>query len=276
MTIARRQLVELTDLEHAPRLLRSFSPAFLEAAFRVTRWYAVAVPPLLRALLDSGARRIVDLGSGSGGPAAQLQELLRRREGLALPLILTDKQPLCEVEAALKRRAARHGLVLEYHAAPVDATAVPAELDGFRTMFQSFHHFPPATARAILQDAVDNSAGIALFEATQRRLWGLFMVLLVPFAVLLFTPFARPLSLLRLLFTYVIPLAPLVVMWDTAVSVLRSYTDAELLAMTASLSGRAYDWRLGRKWKGLLCISWLVGVPRKSADGADAIGELEQ
>ncbi len=45
---------------------------------------------------------------------------------------------------------------------------VPRELKGFRTMFTSFHHFPPEEARAILQNAVDAGEGIGIFEITRR------------------------------------------------------------------------------------------------------------
>jgi hypothetical protein len=36
-----------------------------------------------------------------------------------------------------------------YHAEPVDATEVPAEMTGLRTMFQAFHHLRPEQARTL-------------------------------------------------------------------------------------------------------------------------------
>ncbi len=54
-------------------------------------------------------------------------------------------------------------------AEPVDATAVPAELGGFRTLLGAFHHFPPDVARSILADAAQKRRGLAVLEYTERR-----------------------------------------------------------------------------------------------------------
>ena len=50
------------------------------------------------------------------------------------------------------------------------ALAVPERLTGLRTVFTAFHHFRPADARAILESAVRDRQGIAIFEATFRTL----------------------------------------------------------------------------------------------------------
>jgi hypothetical protein len=48
---------------------------------------------------------------------------------------------------------------ITYDAEPVDATQVPGQLPGFRTMFQAFHHLRPEQARAMLADAVAKGGG---------------------------------------------------------------------------------------------------------------------
>lgn len=262
--LPRVQSFEFCELPAAPPSIQSLTPGFLEAVFRVTRSYAVAVPPLAAALRAAGAERIVDLGSGGAGPVLLVQELLKEREGLSLPVVLTDKIPNL---AAFAEAAQRRPGEVSYRAEPVDATQVPRELAGFRTMFQLFHHFPEAEARAILQDAVDSGAGIAIFEVTHRSLFCLLQTLFVPVLVLLVTPFIRPLSLARLLLTYVLPIAPLVVLWDALISTLRSYDARELVAMTEGLRQPAGAPRLvfrqGAAWHGLQRIEWLIGVPER-------------
>ena len=62
----------------------------------------------------------------------------------------------------------------------MSATAVPARLSGFRTMFTSFHHFKPEQAQAILADAVRNRCGIGIFEFTYRMNWFLLLLSLIP------------------------------------------------------------------------------------------------
>src|ERR1019366_1986643 len=94
---------------------------------------------------------------------APIAPLLQR----ALQIWLTDKYP--NLGAFKKVRAASENRIA-YYAGSVDATKVPDELKGLRTMFTSFHHFSPEQACAILQNAVDAGEGIGVFELT-RRAW---------------------------------------------------------------------------------------------------------
>ncbi len=49
----------------------------------------------------------------------------------------------------------------------VDATKLPEEHDGFRTLFASFHHFDAGAARGILRDSVRKQQGIGVSEFTE-------------------------------------------------------------------------------------------------------------
>ena len=140
---------------------------------------------------------------------------------------------------------------------------MPADLPGLRTLFTAFHHFEPARAAAILQDTVDAGQGIAIFEQTRRSLAAiLFMLVLAPLA-LFGTPLIRPFRWSRLYWTYIIPAIPLVLLFDGVVSCLRTYSDAELRAMTDGLGGPAYVWKTGcaRSLFSPLGISYLIGYP---------------
>jgi hypothetical protein len=266
----RAQLFEFCELDHLPAPLRSLTPTFLSAAFSLTRSYTVASRPLAQALRSTGSRELLDLGSGGAVPVCTLLDELRRREGLEVRALLSDKFPDLRGLAAT---CAKRQDGTRYLVDPVDATAVPPQLTGFRTLFQLLHHFPPHTARAVLQDAVRAGVGIAVFEVTQRRVLGLLQVLLVPFAVLLCTPFVRPLPLWRLVFTYLVPIIPLVIFWDAVVSTLRSYTADELRQMVEDLPGPRYRWVQGGAWKSLQKITWLIGYPEDEGRGRGAAEE---
>jgi len=147
---------------------------------------------------------------------------------------------------------------------PVDAADVPGDLTGFRTLFTSFHHFDSGQARRVLADAQRSGEGIAVFEFTERNLllWTI-PILLIPLVVFVCTPFIRPFSWDRLLWTYLLPVVPLVAMWDGLVSNLRSYSPAELEALTGDDS---YEWRAGRvRSLGLSRVTYLVGWPNDPA-----------
>ncbi len=162
-------------------------------------------------------------------------------------------------------------------------TAVPASMQGLRTLFTTFHHFEPPAAQAILQDAVSAGQGIAIFEQTRRTPAALmFMAILVPIA-LLGVPLIRPFRWSRLFWTYVLPAIPAVLFFDGVVSCWRTYTEPELRAMIDRVAfddvdAPAYVWELGRARSLLspLGISYLIGYPvpshRAAGDANDEIG----
>jgi hypothetical protein len=85
----------------------------------------------------------------------------------------------------------------------------------------------------------------------------------MPIYVLLLTPFVRPLTIWQVLFTYVIPLLPLLIAWDGFVSTLRTYSPKELERMTAALRSDDYDWEIGTITHPWLRVSlpYALGVP---------------
>jgi hypothetical protein len=182
--------------------------------------------------------------------------------GLNLTVCLTDKYP----NLAAFGEASRSFKAISCHPEPVDAAQVPAGLTGFRTLFTSFHHFRPPQARAVLADAVKHRQGIGVFEVTDRRLLLLFLVLLSPGLMLCLTPFIRPFRWSRLLWTYVVPLAPAVLVFDGLVSLLRTYNPQQLRELIQGIKADHYEWQLGRakhKWIPIP-VTYLIGVPTKA------------
>jgi hypothetical protein len=244
----RLHLVELHDLPGCPPSLRDGLTDFLAFSLNLARAYEPAGPLLRRALGRTRARRIVDLCSGAGGPWTRLAREVR------VPVLLTDLYP--------HKGPALSGSV-QFHPQPVDARAVPEGLDGFRTLFTSFHHFRPVEACAILADAVSKGQGIAVFEAARRAPWEILVVALTWLGVLLAEPFIRPWRWSRFFWTYLPPVLPLVGTFDGVVSCLRAYSPAELRELVRELD--TYDWEIGdiRGGWSPLRGSYLIGIPRR-------------
>ncbi len=263
--MARLHLMEIEDQGWCPAPVRDGGTDFLRFMLERTRPYA-AIAPRLRAALDrTGDGRIVDLCSGAGGPWASLLPLLEG--GARAPeVVLTDRYPNLE---AFRRMEAGSGGRIRHADEPVDATAVPAELEGFRTLFTGFHHFAPDLARGILADAVRARRGIGIFEVTERSVPAVLATLPAPLFALLATPAIRPFRWSRLLLTYVLPAIPLMVGWDGVVSCLRSYTPAEMLEMAAAAGGD-YDWQAGRERvpRAPAHVTYLIGTPRQGTTHA--------
>src|SRR5690554_2223973 len=195
--LPRLQLVEIHEQPWCPPAIRDGATGCLNLIATVARQYDRVAPLLAEAVAHSRARRIVDLCAGGGGP---WQRLAPRLAGRVDEVLLTDLYPN-ERASALAHPT---GLIRAWPA-PVDACHVPPELTGFRTIFTGFHHFAPAQARALIQNAVDQGQGIAIFEQTRRSLLALLVMFSLPWIALLAAPFIRPWRASRLLWTYLIP-----------------------------------------------------------------------
>jgi hypothetical protein len=253
-------LIEFHDQAWFPAPLRDAVTDMLEFILGSARLYAPIVPRLQEALGQTAAQCIVDLCSGAGGPWLWMLRILEKHSNVRLSVCLTDKYPNTGAFGHAKNASENR---ITFHAAPVDATQIPAELKGFRTLFTSFHHFNPREARAILQDAVRNQEGIGIFEVAGRHPLTLLCVFLVPILALVLALVVRPFRWSRLIWSYLIPVVPFVLFFDGIVSCLRTYSAQELSELTGGLSSSGYTWETGREKKMLMSlpVTYLIGYP---------------
>jgi hypothetical protein len=256
----RIQFIELHEQSWLPSSLRDEITDALQFGLSLLKAYA-PIAPLLQSVVDSTrSQSIVDMCSGAGGPWSGLSRKLQE-DAPTLHVWLTDKYPNLRAFQNVRSAAENH---VAYYPDSVDAMKVPGELQGFRTMFSSFHHFSPEEARAILQNAVDAGQGIGIFEITSRAPSAI--ALMFPWALMLFvfTPMIRPFRWSRLLCTYVVPIIPLVLLFDGVVSCLRTYRPQELREMVKKLVGIEYQWEIGENSKGSgpAPVTYLIGYPQ--------------
>ena len=254
----RHQLFEFNDLSWWPNGFRGLLTDYLRTCFEITRPFAPKYSLIAEAMRAAQTDQAVDLGSGTGGPWLDMVNDLCEVAGKPVTVVLTDKFPDPDM---VRRLEGARGVA--YWPEPVDARAVPRALTGLRTLFDSFHHFSRGDACTILRDAVRQNEPIAVFENLRHSWLHLIGVVFVPFVVLALTPWIRPRSWRRLALTYLIPIAPLVITWDAAVSVLRCYSPKELTAMAHEVAGDSYVWKAGEYHKGVMPVTYLVGYPRR-------------
>jgi hypothetical protein len=257
VTVPRLQLLELEDQAWFPAAIRDLATDYLHYISTALDVDRAAAPLVEQALRDSGATHIVDLCSGGSGPLPELVRTLRERR-LPVRATLTDLYPNVP---AFERVVAASGGLIDYVSEPIDACAVPARLQGLRTLFNAFHHFAPSAAAAILRGAVEAAQPIAIFELSERTPRNIFGVVLVPLFVWATTPFIRPFRWDRLLWTYPLPLVPFTCLWDGVVSQLRAYTPQELERLGAE-AGRM-RWNAGQVpiANGRGRLTYLIGLP---------------
>lgn len=251
----RIHLFEFEDQSWFPSFLRNYGTDFLQFLSNATKMYKPVAPLLNELISKTGYTQIIDLGSGGGGGLLWLNEELKIANK-DLKILLTDLYPNIAAFEYTKSKSDN----FDYVKNPIDAKNVPKVLKGIRTQFLSLHHFKPKDAQQILQNAVDAEAPIAIFEGQERSIPSVLAMIFSPISVLLTTPLIKPFKFGRLLFTYLIPIVPLFVLWDGIVSSLRTYSVKEMEVLVKGLDNSgSYNWNIGKMKSGPGIILYLIG-----------------
>lgn len=257
--MGRIHLFEFEDQKWFPDFLRNYMTDFLQYLSNKAKIYKPIIPIIKKGLNKSGANQIIDLGSGGGGGLIWLNSELKN-DIPDLKIILTDLYPNIPAFKFTKEQADN----FEYVEKPVDARNVPEELKGLRTQFLSLHHFKKNDAMQILQNAIDTNSPIAIFEGQERSIPSILAMIFSPISVLLTTPFIRPFKPGRIIFTYLIPVVPLFVLWDGIVSSLRTYSIKEMNELVENLNGTEnYDWEINKVKSGPGVVLYLLGTKKE-------------
>lgn len=261
----RLQLLELEDQPWFPANIRNCMTDLLNFFVTLFRIYDPIVPILYNAMKESGSQNILDLCSGGAGAVRRVQHILLKEHDFSVEVILSDLYPN---KHACGRLEMLKDSSIKYLSSSIDATKVPPSLKGFRTLFTSFHHFDPQSAREILRDAVRHGQGIAVFELSERSIVGALGPLISSFLSFFVTPFLKPFCVQRIFFTYVLPVVPAAFLFDGLVSQMRSYTPAEMFELARGLDDGSYKWEAGFKKHNFLPfrLNYLVGY--KVSDSA--------
>lgn len=242
-------LIELEDLPGFPSLLRRQQVEFIGWLVDAFGIYAPVTPVLTAALDRVGTTDVTDLGSGSGGP---IHYLARQPELAGVRFLLTDRYP-----APIPTGSQ----AVEWHGEPVDALAPVAPGNGVLTLFNAFHHFPPAQQQQLIR--VHGERGVMVFEVLQPTLLTLVKILFTTtLGQLLLAPLVRPFRWERLLFTYVLPINLLTITWDGLVSVGRSsqpHALVERLRSAAPAGCKVTGGTVGPRWAPVTWASCLPG-----------------
>ncbi len=145
----------------------------------------------------------------------------------------------------------------------IDADNFDATEEGLYVSVNSFHQFDVQQAEEILQKVAMKRQPIVVLEGNNDSLWQVFgMTVIVPLTVLFTAPFVKPFRIERLLFTYLIPVLPIVTFIDGFLALFKLYAPKDLDELTASIDQKAYKWRSGKMDNGRGGkIIYLIGYP---------------
>jgi hypothetical protein len=254
MNAMRPRLFEFEDLTWFPDAIRHGGTDFLGFFLSLGSFYEPVVPLLAGLMKESGARSIVDHCSGSGGNIEEIHAGLEKALGEKIHVKLTDRFP-----ANFKDR-----ISITYQQKPLNVMNDSSPEPGVRTMFTAIHHFDEEAVVKVLQKMTATGDPVAIFDGADRNIATLLAIpLLQPFLFTVFTPFIKPFRWSRLGYTYLLPLIPIMTIWDGMVSVYRLYNHSEL-ARLAMRARPEYDWKSGvvRNRFGF-GITFLTGVARR-------------
>lgn len=256
--MGRIHLFEFEDQAWFPSLFRDFGTDFLCFLANKTGMFLPLISKIEKGLDSASDETIIDLASGGGGGILSINAaLIKDRPNLKI--ILTDYYPNLNAFKFNSKSASNITFSLD----SVDARNVPNEFKGLRTQFLSLHHFNPKDAIQILENAVAENQPIFIAEGQERSIPSFLAMFFSPITVLFTTPFLKPFSILRLIFTYLIPIVPLFVWWDGMVSCLRTYSIKEMESLVQKVKNQQnFEWEIGRVKSGPSNLLFLLGIPK--------------
>ncbi|OLN95982.1 hypothetical protein CCHL11_07094 [Colletotrichum chlorophyti] len=287
--IPRFHLFEIDDQPWFPSFLRAYVQEALHRAWVYKVPVLQTSPPahvaaeILQSVLGPRlpSYTFIDFCAGSGGPTPAIERAVNRhlaaQKRPAVNFVLTDLHPNPDSWA----RAAAKSDHIGYEPRSVDAAAAPGDLVAgyasggkkvFRLFNLAFHHFDDPLASAILKNTLETSDGFAIFELQGRDVQSFFMPALLGLGTLLFTPLLawKLRSLTVLIFTYLIPILPFVLVFDGYISALRTRTPAEVEALMKSCGARTEGWEF-KSGRDLYMppvgyVNWIVAEKISSRD----------
>ena len=257
----RINLFEFEDFNWVPSFMRDEMTNYLGDALKTSRQFEPVTKLLVPILSKLKIDTIIDLCTGSGIPGKLLSSEISKDLSVPIKLVLTDKFPNSE---SMKRIVETNSENIEAIYQSVDARDIGLNISGFRTLFNALHHFNPQDAFQILNDASQKNEPIGVFEIVDRKLFLPFLIF-SPIGYLLSVFFglkSNGLFSLKFLFLYLIPIVPLMIIWDGLVSCLRAYSKSQMKELTNAIQQRNYTWVIGSTFKFPNKINYIIGYPK--------------
>lgn len=144
--------------------------------------------------------------------------------------------------------------------------AEAVKLTGLYVSINSFHQLNSDKAVKLLTKIAESNQPLAILEGNNDSLWQVVgMLVFVPLTVILTALFVKPFRLSRLVFTYLIPILPLVTLTDGFIALFKLYSPKDLIELTNKIPVENYEWKSGKLDNGRGGkIIYLLGIPVKS------------
>ena len=226
----RVQSFEFGDQAWVPEFYHSVLRDFMGALYKAFGHHKLWTQAILDLCENNPNKTIKDPCAGSG----HVNLMIRT----ALPASFTGSFELSDlmieknIEFAKQINALKDSGI-SYKLQPTDATKSTPEDHSPKLFINSFHHFDHDQVGQILKHNAENGNDILILEYCRKSPDSLIAMFFGPVLFLLFLPFIwnRKNRLPCVLFTYLLPLIPLMLLWDGIISCLRTYSAKDLHAI---------------------------------------------
>lgn len=237
LKFVRYQAFQWTNQPWMPKFLRKCADEYLDF---LVGFMGINRPflPLFQELFNlTKPNTVVVLNGMTGGGPAFMASELRSMRGGHLTMTLSD-------DHLDKARALQIGELSGETLDSISSLATTVQGPAVAVAINSFHRLSNEKAILTLKEVSEKFDGVLIAEGNNRSPRQVFgMLIAVPALVFATAFFVPPFSIKRLLFTYLIPLIPLVVVWDGIAALFRIFPPEDLL-MLAEQAGRSdYEWK---------------------------------
>lgn len=227
------RLFEFGDLDCVPDLYHVYLRKYLVFFYKAFGYYNLWVPGFTNFVKKLKKKELMECCSGAGEPLQLIDARLDTNQVGSLSYLLSDIRPNPEIVDKFNQE----GLRFRYVSDSVDVTQDLEKFDCPKIFINSFHHFTNEQVEKIFLNNFKRKNEIIILEYVSKSFLGFFSMLVGPIVVIFTLPFVVKLRHLpvMMVFTYILPLFPLMMLWDGIISCLHEYSESNLKAIVKKL-----------------------------------------
>ena len=214
----RKQITQIINTKWCPQLIKQLCSEFLSWFVLKVNATKPFIPVIENALLESKINKIINLESTIGAGIETVKPFLKQQPAIT-------SIPLSKINTQQQR--------------------------GMYLFVNAFHQLPAISAKKTLEEIAKSRNPVVVVEGNNDSLWQLVgMTIFLPVTVILSAPFVKPFRWSRILFTYIIPVLPVIMVIDGCIGLLKLYNPKDLNKLTSSIKVSDYKWTTGKKDNG--------------------------
>lgn len=160
----------------------------------------------------------------------------------------------------------RKDIAAEVNVVDMPLTNFNTSQPGVYTFVNSFHHLKPDAARHYMREISKSGNAVVVVEGNNDSLWQVVgMTVFVPLTIIFSAPFVKPFRITRLIFTYLIPVQPIITMVDGFLALFKLYNPKDMDELVSTIDTQNYTWKTAKAPNGRGGkIMYLVGYPNNT------------